>query len=213
MQADIQVQSKKTTIKVKGTHIFSFFDMRQTGAKKMGDRLDTLALKRAHIYSQGLAYIQSMSAELAKIKEEYQTIIRLLREYKYRHLYCENITTTAGRSVSAQLLAGTYGGASGAVTYCAVGDDNTAPAEADVALGNETSRKALSDGNTNNAQTLLETFFNTSEAVDTHEEFGFFIDGAAGAGTGTLFNRFTQTVVKSNTESMNVQSTIDWSDA
>ena len=195
-------------IKIKGKHTFSFYDMHSINAQRIEKWIQGITVRRNFL-------VQTGSKELSAFEDlhkQFQYCKKQLQEFKLREFVVYNITTTVGREVSAKILAGTYG-STGAVTHTALGDDNTTPTVGDTLLGNETTRKALSDGNTNGAQTLLETFFSTSEAVGTHEEFGMFIDGTASADSGVLFNRFIQTVVKSNTESMNVQSTIDFQDA
>lgn len=197
-------------IKVKGVHTISFFDMREREAQVCENAIVAITKQRVNLILAGLATEHVLNS-LRKQYFYYKEI--LMDKYLLRQQVIENITTTAGRVVIAQLIAGNYIGPTGAVTHCAVGDDNTSPNVADTILGNETSRKALSDGNNNSNQSLLETFFSTSEAVDTHEEFGFFIDGTGAADSGVLMNRFTQTIVKSNTESMNVQTTITYNDA
>ena len=199
----------KVKVEVKGIHLISLFDMRSDRAMQLQKWIQEIERKRAIT----MQFPKDIRKErLLKLSAQFKTIKEELRKYLTQQYCVENITTTAGRVVSAKLLAGTYG-STGAVTHTAVGDDNTVAVVGNTVLGNETSRKALTDGNTSSNQTLLETFFSTSEAVDTHEEFGMFIDGTGAADSGELFNRFTQTVVKANTESMNVQSTISWNDA
>lgn len=61
--------------------------------------------------------------------------------------------------------------------YVALGDDNTAPNAADTTLGNEVTRKAVSDRNSTSATANISTFFATGEATGTHLEVGLFGDG------------------------------------
>ena len=206
----------KEKIKPKGIHIFHIFRTTTERARQLQLWIEKVTFQRTQLlkYKKGTATNEFLKKELAKLSEQYQFCIEEMRRvFKVREYVVENITTTVGRAVSAEVLAGTYGGATGAVTHTALGDDNTAPAVGQTTLVSETSRKALSDGNTTSATALLETFFSTSEAVDTHEEYGFFIDGTVAADSGVMFNRFTEQTVKSNTESMNVQSSILFSDA
>jgi len=86
------------------------------------------------------------------------------------------------------LLAGitTY---SGEITHADIGDDNTAATAADTDLGNGLVRASLGAVSRSGLQTTYRFFFaDTLTADDTYNEFGMFIDGAVGVGTGQLFN-------------------------
>lgn len=195
----------------KGTHIFRFFRMESLRAMEIERKIQALTRYRETLM-RGVP-TPERTTKLLKIHDRFQTMKEILiRHFLVREKCVENVTCIDGRTVIAGVLAGTYG-STGAVTHCAVGDVSTAPTTSDTQLGNETSRKAISDGNTNGAQTLLETFFGTSEAVDTHEEYGYYIDGTGSANSGELVNHFIEQNIKSNVESMNVQTTIDHNDA
>lgn len=199
----------KSKVEFKGTHIISLCDARKEGAQNLIEKIEEVSLRRQHLIRIGLNTFEAMH----DLWLEYcHYLKRLHRKFKTQEFVVENITTTVGRTAIANRMGGstTY---TGIVNYTAVGDDNTAAIEADATLGNETSRKALSSGTNSNATVFLETFFAAAEAVDTHEEFAMFIDGTGSADTGQMVNRFTQTVTKSNTETMNVQSQIALSDA
>lgn len=220
----------KSKTKVKGVHLIQLAKCTSDEAVKLQDQILENSKKRQRILDQRdlevhqaivkkkpIEYIQDIERGAKKICDylwqEYNYFLaKLNRKFKTQEFVVENITTTVGRTVLAERLSGTttY---TGTVNYCAVGDDNTAETVGDSTLGNETSRKALSSGTYSSNTAYLETFFAATEAVDTHEEFGFYIDGAAGADTGQLFNRFTQQVVKSNIETMNVKSNVDFDDA
>jgi len=60
---------------------------------------------------------------------------------------------------------------------------------------------------------IAETYIGAGDATDTHEEFAMFVDGGAGANTGQIVNRWTETQVKSATQSLNVRSQFDFADA
>lgn len=211
MSRNTIVKPEPHKVTAKGTHIFHFFKTTSDRALQLQDWIEEITRKREHLMK--LKSKMDVSFELSQLSEKYQFCIEeMRRKFKVRETAVENITTTVGRIVFAKVLAGTYGSI-GAVTHTGLGDNNTAAAEGQTTLINETSRKALSDGNTSSTTTLLETFFTTSEAVDTHEEYGFFIDGTAAADSGEMFNRFVAQNVKSNSETMNVQSSVAWNDA
>lgn len=199
----------KSSIKAKGTHIISICDARNDSAKKISDQIEELALKR-----QFLIKCNKLTAELSnKLWCEYRALIKYLHDnFLLRQLVIDNITTTIGRAVFARRLSGntTY---TGIVNYTALGSSNVAPVIGDATLGTEVYRKALTSGTYSNNIAYLETFFTATETTGTYEEYGMFIDGGAGANTGQLFNRFITTTVKSNTETMNVQSIVTISDA
>jgi len=221
---------KKETVAVKGVHIMSLCDARSEKAQEFSDIFEGLRKKREKVLQnrdlatgkalrqqKGLLFVRRIHIEAAKkchkLWEEYQYYKRAYNKlFLVSETVTKNIMTTVGRSVSAQICGGdnTY---SGNVNYTALGDDNTAPVIADATLGNETTRKALSSGTDASNITYLETFLTAVEAVDTHEEYGMFIDGAAGADTGQLLNRWIETKVKSNVETLNVQSILTWADA
>jgi len=123
---------------------------------------------------------------------------KILLDYKKQ----TNLIATVGRAVLAERLAGgaTY---SGEINYGALGDDNTAPTNADVALGNEVYRKLVSSQTFDDNIAYIDFFYTASDTNGTYEEFGNFIDGAAGADTGQLWSHIlTGGWTKSNTESL-----------
>lgn len=166
----------------------------------------------------------SLIAEKEKIGEHFKRLFHALwleyrdmigqleQNFKLREVVIENITTTVGRAVLAQRLGGdtTY---TGTVNYTALGSNNTAAVVGDATLGTEVYRKALSSGTDASNISYLETFFTAAETSGTYEEYGMFIDGTGSANTGQLFNRFVSTIVKSVTETLNVQSVITINDA
>ncbi|OGM05596.1 hypothetical protein A2125_02265 [Candidatus Woesebacteria bacterium GWB1_43_5] len=204
-----------------GTHLITICDATKKGARII-DRLIKRNIDNRKAFIEQLEFL-SMKEYKSRKKEiefklkgywkRYKLLISVLHKfYTKRQQVVHNITTTVGRNVLARRLSGntTY---TGIVNYCAVGDNNTAAVIGDATLGNETSRKVLSSGTYSSNIAYLETFFDATEAVDTHEEYGFYIDGGAGANTGQLFNRFTATTVKSNVETMNIQSIVTFNDA
>ncbi len=154
----------------------------------------------------------SIEEWLKKQYEEYRFLINQLhRKFLKREILVPNITATVGRGVLAQRLAGTttY---TGSVKYTALGTSNASPTVADLTLGTEVYRKALSSGTFLTNIAYIETFFTASETSGTYQEYGNFIDGSGAADSGQLFNRFIQTTVKSSVETLNVQSQVTFND-
>lgn len=194
---------------LKGVHIFTICDAESAEAKKYENLLEQIRAKRNELIETGKA-----SRELLKaLYEDFQSIKKALFWTSLKKQFViENVTTDAGRSVLAARLGGDVAN-TGIVNYTALGTDTTAESEADATLGAETYRKALSSGTNADNVAYLETFFTASEVSGTFEEFGMFIDGTGTADSGVLFNRFTATVTKSLTETLNVQSIITINDA
>lgn len=198
----------KSGVKAKGVHIITLCKATSDGARKLQDLIVDVEQRRS--FAMKMA---NNAKYLHDLWEEYRYYLELLhKRFKTFEIAVENITTTEGRNVFARLLSGdnTY---SGNISHCALGDDNTAPAIGDTQLVNEVYRKALSSGTYANNIAYLETFFTATEDTGTYEEYGFFIDGTGSANSGQIFNRFTTQTVKSNTETMNVQSQVTISDA
>ena len=189
---------------VKGVHVISVCDARDKRAYNLECLIEGVRMKREALIKQGKTTFE----QLHQLWLEYHWYLdQLHRRFLVRQIVVENITTTVGRSVIAQRLSGitTY---TGVVNYGALGTSNTAAAVGNTQLGAEVYRKALSSGTYASNVAYLENFYTATETTGTYQEYGFFIDGTGSANTGQLFNRFTSTVVKSNTETLNVQSTI-----
>ena len=130
--------------------------------------------------------------------EEAKELIKGMKPTFEKH----NIIVTAGRTVFARLLSGdaTY---SGEINYGALGSDATAVTNADTVLGTEVYRKIASSQTYDENICYVDFFYSASDTDGTYEEFGNFIDGAAGADTGQLFSHMiTGSWVKTNTESL-----------
>lgn len=123
--------------------------------------------------------------------------------------FIENMYVTTGKIALAQRIRGLT---KGEITYCAVGTGSTAPVLADTTLETELERKLISTrevaaGATN--ATTFTTFYNTSEANGSLEEFGLFGDDAtASVDTGTLFARTLSSRVKSTADTLTVEWTV-----
>lgn len=75
------------------------------------------------------------------------------------------------------------------INYAALGTGTSTPASTDTELETETFRNT-SPITTAEANVLYaDAVFEQSEVAGTFREFGFFIDGSAGADTGILWNR------------------------
>lgn len=201
--------SEKENITSKGLHIISICNMESERAQRLQYSIENLRLRREFLIKSNLGTPE----RLHKLWMEYHHYLdQLHKRFLKRQFAVENITTTVGRSVFCQRLVGTttY---TGTVTYCALGTSSTAPAVGNTTLVAETYRKALSPSTYSNNIAYLEQFLSSTDTNGTFEEFGFFIDGTGAANSGVLFNRFTQSVTKSNVESLNIQSTVTVADA
>jgi len=191
-------------LKIKGTHIISVCEATDKRAWNLQCLLEGVRIKREELIRQGKATNDNLHA----LWREYRWYLEQLhKRFLVKQTVVENITTTVGRSIIIQRLAGftTY---SGTVNYGALGSSPTTPSVGDTQLGTETYRKALSGGTFASNVAYLENFYTASEVSGTFEEYGFFIDGNAGANTGQLFNHFVGTQIKTTLQTLNVQSII-----
>ena len=75
------------------------------------------------------------------------------------------------------------------ISHAEIGDDDTEPSIADTALGNGLERVSVGAIERSGLEVQFRFFFpDATTADDTYEEFGMYTDGAAGLGTGRLFN-------------------------
>lgn len=120
--------------------------------------------------------------------------------------YYKNTVVTAGKNSMADALRGTESG-KGIITYCALGTNGTASAEANVKLGAELFRKLVSVRSVDGNVATFQTFFTTSEANGTLLEAGLFGDSATSTtDSGTLFCRVTISRVKTSSDTL----TLSW---
>lgn len=189
---------------VKGQHVLTISDMRNGTAMDLERKIVRNIAMRQEVIKRkivGAKILRDLWAEYNRLVQE------LIYRFGSRSVMVENLTTDVGRSALMARLSGTttY---TGIVNYGALGTSSTSPAVGNTTLGAETYRKALSSGTFLSNVAYLENFYTTTEVTGTFQEYGFFIDGTGSANTGQLWNRFTSTVVKSNVETLNVQSTI-----
>lgn len=194
---------------MKGVHVFSFCDVRSELAQKYEQTLLDIGLRRQKMIELGLATTE----KLKTFWDEYQYIKAIMhKKFLVRESVVYNKTTTVGRSLFMALVGGDTTN-SGVVTHCALGTDATSPSIGDTILKAETFRKAISLGTNTNNIAILETVFSGSDVDGTFEEYMFFMNATGAADSGVGLNRFTETNVKSNVESLNIQSTITLNDA
>lgn len=189
---------------VRGQHVLTISDMRNGAAMDLERKIiRNIAMRQEVIKRKRITakILRDLWAEYNRLVQE------LIYRFGSRVVYAENLTTDVGRSALMARLSGTttY---TGTVNYGALGTSSTSPVVGNTTLGAETYRKALSSGTFLSNVAYLENFYTTTEVTGTFQEYGFFIDGTGSANTGQLWNRFTSTVVKSNVETLNVQSTI-----
>lgn len=200
---------EKSKAGFKGIHRITISDCSSPKAQKIIKAIDENIKNWQALMSSNSADKESLSL---KLHQQYRFLMdKLESNFKTRELVVENITTTVGRAALITRLVGTntY---TGNVTHCALGSGTSTPAVGDTTLQTETYRKALTSGTPSSNVGILETFFAPGEGTGTLEEYGYFIDGTGTVNSGQLFNRFSQTIVKSSTESLNVQSTVTFSD-
>lgn len=201
----------QSSFRTKGVHIFTKCKIESNKAAFYQEKLNWVSKQFNKIKNVKDTKI-NVKAIQENLNNEFKYWKGLLeKEFKTFELAVENVTTVEGRNVFARLLANdnTY---SGNVSHTALGTSNSAASTGDTALGAETYRKAISSATALNNVAYLETFFTAAEVNGTFEEYGNFIDGSGTADSGQLFNRFTQTVIKSAIETLNVQSIITIND-
>lgn len=206
----ILLKSGDREVKAKGIHIFEFAKVESDQARVLQAVLDNFQIQRKRLFLEYQGNPpEKLLNDLHAAYSYYKALF--LKKFKTREIVKENMTTTVGRSVLCQRLAGinTY---SANVNYTALGTDATAPTVSQTQLVAETYRKALSSGTFLNNIAYLETFFTASEVSGAFNEFANFIDGTGSANTGQMFNRFTQAVIKSLVETLNVSSQITIND-
>lgn len=89
----------------------------------------------------------------------------------------KNLVTDAGEALFAAFM---NDEAPDAISHCAVGTDNTPPAEGDATLGAEIGRLAVTDQSRAAATITYETFFGIADHNGAWEEEGLLNAGAGG---------------------------------
>lgn len=191
---------------IKGVHILRVCDMRAQYAQTLEREIQEVEKRRALI----LKGANDPGALQMLWKHYRQLIDEMNRLFLVREATVHNITTTVGRKVLAERLAGITTN-TGVVNYAALGTSPTTPSISDIKLGSESYRKAFTGGTVLDNVSYLETYYASTEVSGNFEEFGFFIDGSASADSGKLWNRFTESISKTTLESLNQQSIITFS--
>ena len=117
-----------------------------------------------------------------------------------------NLITTVGLNMVRDTLAGDVADAE--IKWMGVGNDNTPPALADVTLGGELIRKALtSSTKPANGQYRSVFYVAPDDAVGLIEELGWFagVAATAAANSGIMVARILYNRVKTNLESIQVE--------
>ena len=139
---------------------------------------------------QGLMKIELRDAKSGRLKSSY-TI--------------HNITCDRGKNVQALRYGNdlTY---TGVINYMAVGTGAATPASTDTQLVTELARTTISSAvaPTSNVATI-EYFFNSASGNGTLTEAGAFMDGAASANSGRMFDHVTlPSIVKTTAETLTI---------
>lgn len=155
------------------------------------------------------AWVREDGPEVAKLREYIRTgkhaiIHELKRAGAVLSIYeCHNLITTAGRTEIAKTLANQRATVA-QINYGALGTVvSPNPTNASTQLGTEAFRKVPASQSIAANIAYVDFFFAAADCNGTYTEFGNFIDGAAGANTGSLFSYFsTGGWVKSNAQSL-----------
>jgi hypothetical protein len=160
----------------------------------------------AHAIEQEIQHHISMRKLFNKdgYRARYMQLLKQLERFMTGEKVVHNLITTRGPSVLAQRLANdtTY---TGIINYGALGSSATAVANGDTQLTAEVFRKIVASASTTSNIAFIDFFYSKTDTNGTYQEFGTFIDGAAGANTGRIFTHaLTGGWTKSASESMTV---------
>ncbi len=122
----------------------------------------------------------------------------------------DNLIVDAGLNAARDALVADASGPA-QIRVCALGDDNTAPAAGNTALGNEEFRKAITKTAAGATGVMVTTcYIAPYESVAQIEEIGWFAGDAADpdtADSGTLISRVLYSRNKTNLESLQIERT------
>jgi hypothetical protein len=146
--------------------------------------------------------------QIAKIFGEVTATIRDAETGKIKRvLKYYNTVVTVGRAVLAnQITASAPSPADPRINKVALGSNVAAPDAADVKLGTEVYRNSVASATNASNIAYVTGFFNATETTGTYKEAGLFINGGAGADSGTLFSHVAINITKAATETL----TLDW---
>lgn len=145
-----------------------------------------------------------------KLSTEITATIRDAKTGKIKRVYhYKNILPTVGRTAFADHLTNASPSPSSLrVNYVALGSGTTAPANGDTTLETEVYRNVTASATKSNNIAYITGFFSATETSGTYKEVALFINGSAGADTGTLFSRAAINITKSATETLTIDYTI-----
>ena len=142
-------------------------------------------------------------------KKAQECIDLLNRICRVEVYYYDNLIPTAGRAALASwLTSGSPTPASLRLNYTALGTGANAPANGDTQLQTETYRKAISSATSANNIAYATAFYTAIETSGTFTEAGVFMNGSAGANTGTLFSRVAVSITKTTSTTLTIDYTI-----
>ena len=146
--------------------------------------------------------------ETLSLKGKYKFTFENIETGEKRVIEKDNLIVTSGRGWIASRLAQTGSPADIRITHSALGTGTNAPANADTLLQAEVYRKNIASATSDNNIAYLTAFYSATEYTGTIKEAGMFINGGAGANTGTLFSRIAIDTVKSAVETLTIDYTI-----
>lgn len=150
---------------------------------------------------------------LKNVGKDYMSLVRKLNDMCETEVFVvENIIPTVGRTMIADNITNTSPANTMRINYTALGTDNTAVSNSDIALNTESYRKATASGTNADNIAYITAFYDATEVDGTFKEAGLFSDGTASADSGVLFSRVLLNggtgIVKSNTETLTIDYTI-----
>lgn len=142
------------------------------------------------------------------MKGHYKLTFENIKTGEKRIVEKDNLIVTAGRAWIASRLAVSGSPADIRITHSALGTGTSTPANADTQLQTEVYRKNVASATSDQATTYLTAFYSATEYTGNIKEAGMFINGSAGANTGTLFSRIALDTTKSSVETLTIDYTI-----
>ena len=130
-------------------------------------------------------------AEGIQIKGQWRLTARHIKTGEVIVKEGENLIVTVGKELVAQMLIDVAGYDTG-LTWCAIGTNAAAPTLADVALGTESSRLAITSKTRVSNVITLSTFFTAAQSTFALKEAGIFghSTASAAADSGVLFSHW-----------------------
>lgn len=171
-----------------------------------------IGIARTYDHERLLSWLSSIGISLEQFAREfnYRTRTALLagapEGIVAQAVPFKNITPTIGFEAITKALSGNMAAVEELeVVVHAFGDDDTAPADGDTTLGNETSRKLLSSTSYSGASAFYTAFYDLAEAIGTHAEMGLFINTDAGTpDDGVLWDRSLIEITKTGAQSLSI---------